>query len=77
MSLVMLSVAWRGAHKEWRCRSEAAREALPEGHTQWALERCTVSEEGRPSCCSGQLQVCRRGYFLTELLNHRNNGKET
>ena len=48
------------AHRRCRHRSEVAREALPEGCSQWALERCTVSEDGRPASCSGQLQVCRR-----------------
>ena len=38
-------------------RSAAAKEALGVGKSEWVVEQCTVSEDGRPSCCTGQLQV--------------------
>ena len=38
-------------------RSAAAKEALGVGQSEWVVEQCTVSEDGRPSCCTGQLQV--------------------
>lgn len=42
------------------CRSEAAKGGLPkepEAAAGWQLERCSVSADGHPSCCAGQLQV--------------------
>lgn len=42
------------------CRSEAAKEGLLDASASgqfWEVQRCTVDEIGKPSCCDGQLQV--------------------
>ena len=45
------------AHEKCLFRSAAAKEALGVEQSEWVVEQCTVSENGRPSCCAGQLQV--------------------
>ena len=51
------------------CRSDTAKEGLPkeaEAASSWQLERCSVSTDGHPSCCDGQLQA----RLVTPLLLH-------
>ena len=54
---IMSAVCAYCTHERCLFRSAAAKEALGVGQSEWVVEQCTVSEDGRPSCCTGQLQV--------------------